>query len=127
MVQTENKYGLRDGEVIFRHHKENTGFGDKPLIYNLETGVCHIGEDEIDGDELIHLAEKIQKSRVHAGLDKEERAGRGFVATQLDAAGILKEQLDAAWRNLPLYYPENQRDDAERLIAEARAQVDKDV
>lgn len=124
MTQTANELGLRDGEVIFRHNGEHTGFGDKPVVYDVTTGSVRVGDDWMDGAELMRLADKVKKARIRGGIDKKPAAGMSFVAGRMEGDALLKMQRDTVWENLPLYYPEPMREMVRERVPEARKVVE---
>jgi hypothetical protein len=103
--------------------------GGEPVGYDSETGEVLIQGERLDGHLLIELAARVKKSRVREGRDLKPGLGSGgnatFVALSLDADGVLREQRDAAWTNLPLYYPEKKRTKVSKRVVQARALIEK--
>jgi len=103
--------------------------GGEPVAYDSETGEVLIQGERLDGHLLIELAARVKKARMREGREPKPGFGSGanatFVALSLDADGVLREQRDAAWRNLPLYYPENKRVKVTKRVVQARAVIEK--
>lgn len=119
---------MASGVIAFRKGHQQVALAGTPFWYDEGTGEVLIGTERVDGhlflDQMKHVIREVEKSRVRHGLDPKPGAGQGFVGLHLDGDGVFREQRDAAWRNLPLCYPEKVRERAKAAIDQARASVD---
>lgn len=118
----------RQSVISFRRGHRTLGFGGLPLRYVEETGEVIIGDEAVQGDEFLedlkHVIRHIERSRKRHRLGPDEQSEQGFIGLNLDTEGILREQRDAAWKNLPLYYPEPQREEVTARVDEARKVIE---
>jgi hypothetical protein len=103
--------------------------GGMPVAYESESGQVLIMGESLDGHLLIELAARVTRARQREGHAPKSlgfgSSGLNFVALQLDKEGIRREQLEAAWLNLPLYYPETRQDKVRERVKKARALIEK--
>ena len=116
--------------IEFRTGGRSIGIGSLKLQYDEESSTVIIdGDQEMTGAQFVedmkHVLRHIETSRQRHHHDQVPRAGGGWVASHLDADGVLKIQRDGAWENPPLYYPEAERDTVRERSASARALIEK--
>jgi len=115
--------------IEFRTGHRTIRFGALKLQYDEASSTVIVDGQEVDGaafvEDMKHVLRGIEKSRIRNRHDSEQRADRGWIASKIDADGVLKLQRDLAWENLPLYYPEPRREKVCERVKKARALIEK--
>jgi hypothetical protein len=114
--------------IEFRTGGRTIGFGSLKLQYDEVSSTVIVNGKEVDGaafvEDMRHVLQGIEKSRIRNRHDSEQRADRSWVASKIDADGVLKLQRDLAWDNLPLYYPEAKRGKVQERTPMARGIIE---